>query len=78
MSETFDHIDPQELPKEWRKALNLRPGQKVRVTIEAERQRKTFDVEAFKRVVNEIRELPVLDSRSPDDILGYDENGLPS
>lgn len=33
------------------------------------------DVEAIQ---NRIRALPVLDARSADEILGYDENGLPT
>ena len=33
------------------------------------------DMEAMQR---RLRALPVLDDRSPDDIIGYDENGLPS
>jgi antitoxin VapB len=30
------------------------------------------------RIVQEYAALPVLDDRTPDEILGYDENGLPS
>jgi antitoxin VapB len=30
------------------------------------------------RIALEIAALPVLDDRSPDEILGYDENGLPT
>jgi hypothetical protein len=29
-------------------------------------------------VIEEIRKLPVLDPRSADEIIGYDEHGLPS
>ena len=29
-------------------------------------------------IVKRVAALPVLDDRSPDDIIGYDENGLPS
>ena len=29
-------------------------------------------------VIEEIKKLPVLDPRSPDEIIGYDEHGLPS
>jgi antitoxin VapB len=29
-------------------------------------------------IVRELQNLPVLDSRSPEEILGYDENGLPT
>jgi antitoxin VapB len=33
---------------------------------------------AIQRIVEWIRKLPVLDPRSPDELLGYDENSLPS
>ena len=29
------------------------------------------------RLLDELADLPVLDNREPDEILGYDENGLP-
>lgn len=32
---------------------------------------------AIDAIVAEVRKMPVLDSRTPDEILGYDENGLP-
>jgi antitoxin VapB len=33
--------------------------------------------ERLRALRESMRELPVLDARSPDEILGYDENGLP-
>jgi antitoxin VapB len=30
------------------------------------------------QIIARIQRLPVLDDRSPDDIIGYDENGLPA
>jgi antitoxin VapB len=30
------------------------------------------------RIGSELRRLPILDPRSPDELLGYDENGLPT
>ena len=30
------------------------------------------------RIGKELRKLPLLDTRTPDEILGYDENGLPN
>ena len=35
-------------------------------------------VEALMEIGRRCASLPVLDDRTPDDILGYDENGLPS
>jgi antitoxin VapB len=40
---------------------------------------KTADLEAeIDAIVRRVAALPVLDDRSPDEIIGYDENGLPS
>ena len=41
----------------------------------ADRTRRKAEVLA---ILAEIDKLPVLDDRSPDEILGYDENGLPT
>ena len=53
----------------------VRPAAPARVVSEAERQRR---YEALMELGRRFRELPVLDPRTPDEILGYDENGLPS
>lgn len=42
------------------------------------RGRKPFDRGAIDELVRRFGELPVLDRRSDEEILGYDENGLPS
>ncbi|HTS12780.1 MAG TPA: type II toxin-antitoxin system VapB family antitoxin [Candidatus Limnocylindrales bacterium] len=33
--------------------------------------------EVLEEIVSRYQSLPVLDDRSPDEIIGYDENGLP-
>lgn len=53
----------------------VRPAAPVREVSEAERQRRLTAIEEFRDL---IRSLPVLDTRTPDEIIGYDENGLPS
>jgi antitoxin VapB len=35
-------------------------------------------LERLREIQERFSELPVLDSRTPDDLSGYDENGLPS
>ena len=77
MSTTFEHIDPSTLPEEWRKSLRLKPGQKVSVTVEAEATKRKFDRAAVEAILADMRKLPILDHRSPDEIIGYDEYGLP-
>jgi antitoxin VapB len=41
------------------------------------RQRGQKQVEHLLEIANRVATLPRLDNRSPDEILGYDENGLP-
>jgi antitoxin VapB len=40
--------------------------------------RKTALLEDMEAIQRRLASLPILDPRSPDDILGYDENGIPS
>lgn len=56
----------------------------VRRALEHELERMTAEneramrLEALNRIVREAAALPVLDHRTADEIIGYDENGLPS
>ncbi|WP_404786103.1 hypothetical protein [Altericista sp. CCNU0014] len=38
---------------------------------------RTIDLKAIQRICDEISALPILDTRSPDEVLGYNEIGLP-
>ena len=40
---------------------------------EIERRERAIDA-----IIADVRKMPVLDPRTPDEILGYDENGLPT
>ena len=44
--------------------------------LQASRQRAA-KLRAIRRIVESIKRLPVLDRRTPEEILGYDEHGLP-
>ena len=47
--------------------------------LEREKARRSANVQhRLRRLADEARRLPVLDDRSPDDILGYDAHGLPT
>lgn len=35
-------------------------------------------MEAIREIQERVAKLPVLDDRTPDELLGYDENGLPT
>ena len=41
-------------------------------------KRRSIDMEKIKEIQARIAAMPVLDPRTPDEILGYDEFGLPS
>lgn len=51
----------------------------LRERLQREEARRRIGVaDRLRRLAAEVRELPVHDDRSPDEILGYDEHGLPS
>lgn len=41
-------------------------------------RREKASKEELLKIIEEMRKLPVLDSRSPEELVGYDEDGLPS
>lgn len=55
----------------------IREALRDRLARELNRARRGIGVEV-RRVQERLARLPVLDARSQDDILGYDEHGLPS
>jgi antitoxin VapB len=52
----------------------------VRDRLERERRRrgKSIDRAKIDEIVARLAALPVVDARSPDELIGYDERGLPS
>jgi antitoxin VapB len=44
----------------------------------AQQQRSTGVAQRLRRLATEVREIPVIDLRNADDIIGYDEHGLPA
>jgi antitoxin VapB len=50
----------------------------LRERLERERGRRAADVIGrLRRLSDEVRATPVLDERLPDEIVGYDEHGIP-
>lgn len=49
-----------------------------RLAREEERRRDDSISARLKRLADDVAKLPVYDDRSPDEIIGYDENGLPT
>jgi antitoxin VapB len=62
--------------------LELLRAERARIATEKPRRPDKAEVERILAVTREMqrlwRESPVIDPRSPDEILGYDENGLPT
>jgi antitoxin VapB len=48
-----------------------------RLEREQRRRGKTIDHARIDEIVRRIAALPVVDDRSPDELIGYDERGLP-
>jgi hypothetical protein len=56
----------------------VKKRQMPEVPLNAGKKPKPIDREKIDALLGKMHALPVLDSRSPDEILGYDEFGLPS
>ncbi len=69
----------RELATQTGESLDQAVVNALRVRLERERQRveRPYVRELFRHAQERISRLPVLDNRSDDEILGYDENGLP-
>lgn len=56
----------------------VRKAVESRLEQERRRRGKKIDRAALRRVQKTIAALPIADDRSPDELLGYDDSGLPS
>lgn len=56
----------------------VRKAVESRLEQERRRRGKTIDRAALRRVQKTIAALPIVDDRSPEELLGYDDSGLPS
>ncbi len=41
-------------------------------------KREKASMEELLKIIEEMRKLPILDPRSPEELVGYDEDGLPA
>ena len=86
MALSIRHPDIDRLARELAKLTGESMTEAIRVALEQrlarEKRRREADLERRRARINAIVErvakLPVLDDRSPEEILGYDENGLPT
>ncbi len=53
---------------------------KVRISQESRRKEANIErrLKEVKKIVERVAKLPVYDTRTPDEIIGFDENGLPT
>ncbi len=71
-------VTGKPLPAVVKEAIEAR-AEAVGLPLEARERRMSRDelLERMKEIVKGFDSLPVLDSRSPDEIIGYDEFGVP-
>ena len=77
----IENIPGSELPLAWKQRLGVRSDEYVNVTIQRTSPnpiRKKIDRIALQQIIDRIAGLPVLDDRTPEEILNYNEAGLPS
>lgn len=69
---TFNNIQGCELPFDWAQRLDVYPDELVSITIHRnapKTPRKRFDQKAIQVLLTGIAELPVLDNRTPEEIV---------
>lgn len=74
---TIKNVKAGQLPDDLINRLGIERDALVDITVTPAKAKQGFDRAAFEKVVAEMRALPVLDERSAEDIIGYDEHGLP-
>ena len=74
MAELLEAI---RMPQENRPEGNQEQSEESRAAFNQERPEAEERRRSIEEVLERLRRLPVLDDRSPDEIIGYDEHGLP-
>jgi antitoxin VapB len=87
MSITIKNPETERLARELARRRGVGVAEAVNTALEAELARalaaapaepeKESLYEAITRIAEEYRKLPVIDDRTPEEILDYDEHGLP-
>lgn len=82
MSLNIKDIEVSRLAKKISTERGITQTQLIKDLLQREelliQEEQAIDVEEILAIGAEIAALPVLDSRTAEEILGYDENGLPS
>lgn len=70
----------RELARRQRKSITAAVTDALAAELDREKRRIRSPgiAEGLKKLANQYAQLPILDDRSEDEILGYDENGIPS
>lgn len=77
---TITNLKGRDLPEEWVKKIDILPDEAVSVTIRAEepqQPKREIDWKAVEEILQRFDSAPVKDSRTPDEIIGYNEYGVP-
>jgi antitoxin VapB len=72
------HALAVELARRSRTSLTAVVKQALREKLERERGKRRGLADRLMELADQGARLPVLDPRSPDEIIGYDENGVPN
>jgi len=84
MALNIKNPEAERLARELAEATGENITQAVTTALREQLIRKTGRVrdltlrEDIRRIQERVAKLPVLDDRSPDEIIGYDEHGLPA
>jgi antitoxin VapB len=84
MALNIKNPEAERLARELAEATGENITQAVTTALREQLIRKTGRVrdvtlrEDIRRIQERVAQLPVLDGRSPDEIVGYDEHGLPA
>ena len=85
MPTTLNNIKGRDLQPAWKQEAGIADDETVSITITRQRAklvhsrpaRRPVDMDKINAILARVHAAPVLDDRTADEIIGYDEFGLP-
>jgi antitoxin VapB len=75
---TAEHIEVEYAARSLRDSGTCDSQYVIAMRLQGDREKRRAHIHnVIKEIQDEVSKLPVLDDRTPDEILGYDEWGLP-
>lgn len=82
MAISIKNLDVEQAIRQLAREMGVDLTEAVEIAVKHELARTSHDTEArlarMQAIVDRVAALPILDNRSNEEILGYDEQGLPS